>query len=83
MSEEILSNAAQINVLEEEMMKIREYNNSLHVYYVQLNQALHVILSKIEMTHKNKNVANALTKEIHSIACTMQHDSHYHQLEYT
>lgn len=102
-------------VLEEEMMKVRQENLPLHVYYDRLNQSLNLVLSKIEMSHKNEYVATALSKEVQSkgvrtfitglrsmttknalysrnctslteaygIARTMQHDSQYHQLEYT
>uniref|UniRef100_A0A0K8VV68 Retrovirus-related Gag polyprotein from transposon gypsy n=1 Tax=Bactrocera latifrons TaxID=174628 RepID=A0A0K8VV68_BACLA len=55
-------------VLEEEMMKIRQENQSLHVYYDRLNQSLNIVLSKIEMTHKNEYVAQALSKEVQSKA---------------
>lgn len=34
-------------VLEEEMMKLRQNNSPLHMYYDQLNQALNIVLSKI------------------------------------
>lgn len=101
-------------VLEEDMMRIRQAEKPLHIYYDQLNQALNVVSSKIEMTHKNEYVISALSKEVqmkavrtfiaglrssatknalyarsctnlmeaYGIARTMQHDSHYHQLEY-
>lgn len=95
-------------------MRIRQTEKTLHIYFDHLNQALNVVLLKIEMTHKNENVIDALSKEVqlkavrtfkaglrsaatknalysrsctnlmeaYGIARTMQHDSHYHQLEY-
>uniref|UniRef100_A0A034WA92 Retrovirus-related Gag polyprotein from transposon gypsy n=1 Tax=Bactrocera dorsalis TaxID=27457 RepID=A0A034WA92_BACDO len=51
-------------VLEEDMMRIRQGEKPLHIYYDHLNQALNGVLSKIEMSHKNEFVIEALSKEV-------------------
>uniref|UniRef100_A0A0A1WJ71 Retrovirus-related Gag polyprotein from transposon gypsy n=2 Tax=Zeugodacus cucurbitae TaxID=28588 RepID=A0A0A1WJ71_ZEUCU len=57
-----------IYVLEEDMMKIQQKELPLHVYYDNLNQALNVVLSKIEMTHKEERITQVLTQEIQAKA---------------
>lgn len=46
------------------MMRIRQTEKTLHIYFDHLNQALNVVLLKIEMTHKNENVIDALSNKV-------------------
>ncbi len=50
------------------MTKIQQKELPLHVYYDNLNQALNVVLSKIEMIHKEERIVQVLTQEIQAKA---------------